>query len=419
MKILILTTETVLGGHVLSALTIARGLKQRGHEVIFAGGPGKLLPTIQQEMPFFEVKIPIFHDRQENFYTYFTWDSFRAITEIQAIIRQHAIEMIHAFDARVFIPAQIAGLLTNTPVTCTLCGGTDPLYNIPLIPKLMVFSEEQKQKMVKRYRWHPQRVEVVRTRLAVSEILAAQPIPFEEVASKFGVLADRLKIMMISSFDPTKIESVRHVLEAVRILLEKGLTFQMVFIGGEGDLYEDFKRRAAEINQRCGQPAIVFTGPMMKAYRLLVHADIVFGVGRSAFEGMLYEKPTAIVGARGFAGIVSEETVADIAYYNFSGRNQQTPCPPQILAERLEYLLTHPAEHAKLGQFGKQFVMREIDVELGLARIEEMYRANMAKRPFTSKLWQWLSVVEIMIPIWRDNFFFTLTYPMKKVLGRV
>lgn len=411
MKVLFLVSRTVLGGHVLSAFTVARYMAKRGHTIIFAGGRGKLATRIEAEFPYFEVPIPFYHGQRE---CYFTWKSFKAIGPLREIIRRHHIEIVHAFDARAYIHASIASLLEQRPITCTLCGGIDPHYNIPVTGRVIVFSAEQRQKMIGQFKWQPERVEVIRTRVDVDSIINDHSPPPVRLKFEHGTPV----MMMISSFDNTKADSILQVMDALDLLIEQHIDFQMVFIGGKGTFFEKMKERAARTNKQAGREIFIFTGPVVDAFRLLKKADIVMGVGRSAFEGMAYAKPTIVVGANGFAGVVSEENVDEIGYYNFSGRNQRVVVSPKLLAEALTNLLADARLRQAVGKFGQQYVCKEIDVKEGLGRIEEVYRYNRDVNTAGFRMKQWLSLGKIMIPIWRDNWWHTVGVPLKRMLGK-
>jgi glycosyltransferase involved in cell wall biosynthesis len=411
MKVLILVSKAVLGGHILSAFTVAKRLQQRGHTIIFSGGEGKLTEMISAELPFIDVSIPLYHGRRES---YFTWNSLGVIPRLREIIREHDVDIIHAFDARAYTHVTLAALLEKKPVTCTLCGGIDPHYNLPQTCKIIVFSEEQRNKMLQQYGWHRQQIEVIRNRVDISSIVndpSPLPVPLS-LEPKAPLL------MMISSFDTSKKDSILRVMEALELLLAQHIYFQMVFIGGEGPFFEKMKKRGAEINHRHSKEIFIFTGPVVNAYKLLRDATIVLGVGRSAFEGMAYEKPTIVVGATGFAGIVSEQTVDDIAFYNFSGRNQKILAAADHLVQALTSLLSDKDQCKVVGRFGADYVAKEIDVRGGLERIEEVYRINMDGNTPGFRFRQLLSVCAIMVPIWRDNWWHTLGVPLKRMLGR-
>jgi UDP-N-acetylglucosamine:LPS N-acetylglucosamine transferase len=413
MNVLYLVFEALLGGHVISASTVAKEMKNYGVNPVFAGAEGKMADDIRKWMLFESVEIPVFHGTRQ---TYFTWSSFPAVQKIREIIRSRKIHIIHAFDARSYFHAYLAGILEDIPVVCTLCGGTDPYYNLPIAPTIIVFSEEQKQKMLKEFGWSSKNVDVVRTRLDVKQITCNDNHLSDDDANLFDLDFTIPKVMMISSFDGTKIGSINKVFDAAEILFDKGLKFQLIMIGGKGHLHEAAKARSEEINKRLGAKLIVMTGPVMKAFRLLQRADIVLGVGRSAFEGMAYARPTLVVGENGFAGVVCPEEVDEIAWYNFSGRNQKKIRPPELLVGELVRLLEDPQRRAVLGAFGRNYVNREIDVVLGAQRIFNIYERMLRSDNRIKPLRRFFSIAKCLVPVALDNGLHSLKERVKKIL---
>jgi len=415
MNVLYVVWKALLGGHVLSANTVAREMRTQGVSPVFAGAEGAMTEVIKRDMPFEPVDIPVFHGMRQ---TYFTWESFAAVSRLREIVCQHGIDLIHAFDARSYLHTYVAGLRERVPVLCTLCGGTDPCYNLPAAPTLIVFSEEQKQKMIKTFRWPNDRVEVVRTRLDVRQIVDDQHRLDEEEARVLGLDPDSPKIMMISSFDGTKIRSIHKVLNAAEMLFSRDIRFQLVLIGGKGPLHDQAQMRAREICERYGSGSVILTGPIMRAFRLLQRADIVLGVGRSAFEGMAYGKPTLIVGEKGYAGTMSPNTVDALAWYNFSGRNQHEEVDAESLVATVGALLHDPEQCRRLGAFGREFVFREIDAAHGAKRIREIYHRVTRPETQLSPCRQFHSLVACLMPIVRDNSLHTVKERIKQVLSR-
>lgn len=415
MNVLYLVFQTLLGGHVLSASTIAREMRNQQISPFFAGAEGAMTEMIKREMPFEPVDIPIFHGTRQ---TYFTWESFAAVRRLRAIVRQNKINLIHAFDARSYFHAYVAGLQERVPVLCTLCGGVDPYYNLPAAPILIVFSEEQKHKMVKTFHWPVDRVEVIRTRLDIRQIVDDRHRLNEEEAQALGLHPEIPKIMMISSFDSTKIRSIYKVLDAAEMLFSRNTRFQLVLIGGKGHLHDQAQERARDICRRYGPVSVILTGPIMRAFRLLQRADVVLGVGRSAFEGMAYGKPTLIVGETGYAGAMSPETVDTLAWYNFSGRNQQEEVSAEPLAAVIGDLLHDSEQREQLGAFGREFVFREIDAAQGTQRLQGIYHRMTGADIKLPRWQQYLSLSACIAPIALDNGLHTFKEGVKKALRR-
>jgi glycosyltransferase involved in cell wall biosynthesis len=251
------------------------------------------------------------------------------------------------------------------------------------------------------------------------DIHAADHHEYADFFDKMQLDNNSTTIMMISSFDSTKQNSILNVIDAVQQLIENGENVQMVFIGGKGSFFEEVQERAALINIKFSKKIISLTGPVVNAYKLLKNASLVIGVGRSAFEGMIFNKPTIIVGENGFAGIVSKETVNDIAYYNFSGRNEKQNVSLEKLVQAIKRLIENEEYSNIIGKFGHDFVLNEIDVRKGIPKIEQVYKENIDGNTLWLRLVKMGSIVKIMVPICRDNWWHTIGIPLKKILGMV
>ena len=412
MNVLYLVFESLLGGHVISAITISKEMKNRGVNPFFAGAEGVLTPEIQKIMPFEPVHIPMFHGTK---HTYFTWSSLSSIKKLREIVKRRKIDLIHAFDAVSYMHAYTAGILERVPVLCTLCGGTDPYYNLPYAPSLIVFSEEQKQKMLKTFGWSDCNVVVLRTRLDLKQITESASSLRDDEALQLGLDPLLPKVMMISSFDRTKIRSIYKVLDAIENLYEQNFVFQTILIGGKGVLHEEAAARAKKINNKFEAKRVVLTGPVIKAFRLLQRAEIVLGVGRSAFEGMAYACPVLVVGEKGYAGTVGPEDIDTIAWYNFSGRNQKEETSTERLAVEISSLLLDKTKRKRLGEFGREFVFNEIDVIRGASRIASIYDMVLSQRESLMTCKQWLSFSKCLLPVMCDNGLHSIKERMKNI----
>lgn len=405
MNVLYIVFRVLLGGHVISAFTIAKGMRSKGINPIFAGGNGDMVESIKNVMPWEEVDIPLYHgDRQ----TYFTWNSFAAIAQIRKIVKNHKVDMIHAFDSRSYIHAYVSGMLENIPVLCTLCGGQDPYYNLPISSDLIVFSEEQKSRMVNVYNWPTDNVKVIRTRIDTREILNEQFTYNDFLRMHIGFSEKIKRITLISSFDSSKVKSILIILESVEKLFSEGHHFQLIFIGGKGDFYNVVKSKSEKICRNYGKYRIIFLGQIPRAYRLLKFSDIVIGSGRSAFEGMFFQKPTIVVGVNGFAGIVSPDNIEEISWYNFSGRNKTISAHPDELNSAIISLLNNENLCKKYGLFGKDFVTNEIDITAGIERISSVYNNVLSSKDNISIIFKLSSLFFCLLPVIRDNLWHSI-----------
>jgi len=401
MKVLYMVFQALLGGHVMSAYTVSRKMSDLGYDCVFAGGEGALTEDIRRIMPFEEVTIPLYHKGRQ---TYFTWESFDAVTRIREIVKTHGIELIHAFDSRSYVNSYLAALREDIPLVCTLCGGEDPYYNLPVTSTIAVFSEEQRMKLVQKYRWSEKRVVVNRARMDLEELDDPKNVMDEKEWSSYGLSLEVPVVATVSSFDSSKELMIKQLSAAIETVVARGIPCQFALVGGSGPRFEETVRWAEALNARVGERRVVMTGPVKRAFRLLKRASVVIGSGRAAFEGMCYSVPVMIVGAKGYAGDVREEEIDQIAYYNFSGRNLAQEKPVEAIADRLATLLQNPAERRVVGEFGRRFLVNELDVIKGCERYAVMYEQAIREHRDLTKARKLLSFGKCSVPIWMDNF---------------
>ena len=402
MKILILIEIASLGGHALSALTTGRELKRRGHEVVFAGGEGPLRKEIEKEFYFQELTYCYEHAGRE---TYFTWDSLKTLKQLSNIVEKWKPDCIHAFDARSYILGTILSIQRQVAVNCTLCGGITPYYNVPLVGKIIVFCPEQKEKLSRVFGWKERNIEIIRSRLDMEQFDRTQEDEVDRLYREHGININDKNIMMVTNFLGPKVNAIKQVLEAMQIIFGKHNDVRLVIIGGRGEFYQNAQEMRDDINRKCGRERICFTGPIMNAHRFLARSYMVLGVGRSAFEGMAYRKPTVIVGEKGFGGTVSEKTIEEISYYNFSGRNNRDMKKPEDLAREIERLLVDKDYYESVRNFGIGFLRRFIDIKAGIEAIEEVYRANTIFAATTPRIYRVLNMIRVLTPIIFDNYY--------------
>jgi hypothetical protein len=119
-----------------------------------------------------------------------------------------------------------------------------------------------------------------------------------------------------------------------------------------------------------------------------------------------------IVGEYGYAGDVSAEDIDGIAYYNFSGRNLGEEKPAERIKERLIELLQSPEQRLSLGDFGRNYLLENLDVVQGCRRYAAVY--DEAHRNMPGSVRQIASFAKCQVPIWLDNFAHDIRRMVKK-----
>ena len=222
-------------------------------------------------------------------------------------------------------------------------------------------------------------------------------IDTSEMMLRFGLKNDSKKIVMVTRFDGHKINAILHLLDAIPSVIKQFPQVQVLIVG-DGEHFCEIQQRAKELNQRLDRTTVILTGALFDIPQILNLADVVIGVGRSVLEGMACQKPAIVVGTNGFAGIVQSETVDDIAYFNFAGRNVPGYINPDRLAGAIVKILMDDEYARSLGEFSRRFIEEEFDVKRGAERIEKIYM-DVIRDKFVSK-WQarlLLSLIRILV----------------------
>jgi len=403
MKILIIIEYAKLGGHVLSSLTIAKELKKNGYQVVFAGGGGDYIEEIRRHFEYHELEFyPLHAGRQ----TYFNFKTLKTVKSLIKLCERQRFELIHAFDAKSYVVAAMASIFNlNIPYTCTLCGGINPYYNIPVTTKIIVFSEEQREKMVKKFRWRVDNIAVIRNRLDMEQFIETAGKDVIPAEMKEYLPEEKFKIIMITNFFQIKKMAVVNAMKALELLLSKNRNVCLILIGRRGAHFDELKRMGEMINARYNSTGIIFAGYVKDAFRSLRYADVVMGVGRSAFEGMAFKKPTLIVGENGYAGMISKQHIKEIEYYNFSGRNVKEISSPDELASIVEDIMGHPEQYQEAVDFGRNYIENEIDVRKGIEKIMELHTEIIRKYSEVSVIKRVLNLTGVLVPILLDNYY--------------
>lgn len=402
MNIVIVFDTGRVGGHVLSALTTAHELKRRGHKVTIISGQGDFAKNLVGDLDYCQVT---FHHHYCERQTYFSLQSWNTVRALKGYLVGQKIDMIHAFDARSYLACYLVGFLwEKIPLSCTVCGGYSPYYNLPRLASLIVFSDEQKEKMQEVFSWPEAQVRVIRTRLNIRDFIVDDAGVLEQY-ERFGIDPTQKNIMLISTFLANKVKSLTATFDVIRDVCAKYHDVNFVFIGGRGDFFAEARKIADSINQEMNRKAIIFTGIIPDAYRLLRHAYIVLGQGRSAFEGMAFAKPTVVIGETGYAGIVSPELIEEIAFYNFSGRNKKKFAVNDEFVAELTQLIEHKDYYQTVALFGKNWVYEHIDIAKGIDRIEDVYNQNIAYFKKKSKLSMFADILKIYPNLLIDNYY--------------
>jgi len=400
MKILLAVLNAGLAGHTRSSLAVAHALRDRGHDIIYLIGAQANEKLIEGAGFAYE---RIAGD----------WlNSCRPVLRLLPdILRRQQIDLVHSFSDEGLAELVTVSKSLHVPCFFTQCGGPGPAQMLPL-DSIVLFSEEVRDRLLREHDLTPESLHVLPSRIDVSRIdvlrASLDSALYPLFMAKYGLDPRARIVLQIARLDPEYRTSILQGIDTVANLRCLGLRVQFVHIGYSDKQHaawvlEDVRRRIAEVNDEFGcTVAATAQDEGATALHYLGMADAVIGVGRSAFEGMAFRKPTLVIGANGYAGMVTPGHTAALAYYNFSGRNiaEEKPydCSVEEIAVDLYRVLTDTAYAQELAGFGRRYVEDVLDVRIAAAAYEKMYQehavqtypADRLLRRFAKPLWKLL-----------------------------
>ena len=360
LRVLVAPHTLAIGGSPLTAIDLAAGVRDRGHEVTVYGVPGPLEDHIAaKELPFVPARQLRYRPAPSR------------IAQLAALARRRRLDIIHGYEwppcLDGFFGAHLAG---GTRLMCTVYSMEVPPYVPRTVPIIMGTPALRDEAAAAGYQhaWllePPIDTQADRPGFAPGNFRAERGISAEQ---RLVVCASRLALN-------AKLESLVESIDAVdRIVGDLPVRY---FLLGEGDASESLQARARAVNARHGREVITIPGPVRDPRSAYDAADVVVGMGTTALRGLAFEKPVIVQGERGFAVPFTPETSAQFLARGMWGLGDGTPAGERV-AGALRQLLTDPARRASLGRFGRRIVEERFSLTSRIDHQVELYRRTMA-----------------------------------------
>ncbi|MDY6950027.1 MAG: glycosyltransferase [Thermodesulfobacteriota bacterium] len=370
-RLLFFSSHAPIGGHLRSALTIAKALSDRGHELSFvtSEGPGLEL-VINSGIDY--LVLPHLPTSGGDM-------SLRNFVPLLRICKHAQPAIIHSFMGGILELSLIARFC-NVPLIATICGGK-PHRIFPRMQPVIVFSGELADWLTS-IGIPSTSVHVIPARMNLAPEQADEEV--NSFAKAHGVSRGLGPIvMMVCRADATKIAALNIFFEAAQSYGKRnqGGLFLHIGKGNCRETEEYIRKQAEDVNSKVGRRILISTSDgSHHPSKFLNLATFVVGMGRSAFEGMALGKPTLVLSNEGFAGPVQQQTIGKIAHFNFTARGTQGSGrmgSSARLGETLEYLIHNPDVADEAASFGRTWLEENMDVNVGAAMYEDVYQSAL------------------------------------------
>lgn len=374
MNILFVDMHNGLGGHTRTATTIAQALQRRGHHVSFAVVKGSVTKVIDDA----DLK---------TYSIYPGWAGrYPALGKfIHDLHKRGEVDVVHSFSRRGVPEAAQAAKELGVPVFQTICGGRPPKTVVETKP-IISLSQEIKDSLLGRTALKDGDIEVIPARLDFEALLGREKDETlaQRFREKYSLPPSSKIVLRIARVAKEYKGALLQSADAVAQLHKEGHDVRFVHIGfvpsGDEDLFREVKAHFSDINRAAGVTlAVSAQDEASHASDYIGLADVIVGLGRTAFEGMFFRKPVALVGTSGFAGLIGRNNTKQLAFYNFSGRHLKEDKSYEQslteLTETLRELLSDEELRTRLGEFGRTYVLENLDANVAARRYEALYEA--------------------------------------------
>ena len=365
MKILMVTMGLDIGGAETHIVELSKELKQQGHEVCIVSNGGVYEAEVNAA-GIRHYKAPL--NRR----------SVGAMKEgkkiLRQVIEQEKPDVVHA-HAR--IPGFLCGQLQKKMgfAFVTSCHG---IYNTsgPLRlltdwgERTLAVSEDVRDYLMKEYNIPAEHITVTINGIDTRKF--SPEISGEKVRRELA-LGDSPVLAHVCRLDAFTAPPARQLIALAPRLSQAVPGLRIVIVGG-GEVYEELKARAAEVNSQLGRECLTLTGPRTDINELVAACDVFTGVSRAALEAMSEEKPVVLSGAQGHMGLFYPEMLERAVDTNFCCRTDPVATDEQFY-QALTAALTLPAgEKERLGKNGRQVVKEYYSVGRMAQDSLNMYR---------------------------------------------
>jgi L-malate glycosyltransferase len=342
VRILIFSHRLEYGG-LVNLIDLATALRDRhAHDIVFFGAPGPLRELVESKrLRYVPAPGSRFHPSPSR------------MIALRKLVRDERPDIIYAWEYYQCLEAYyIEHLVHRTPLAVT---------------RMMMSVGRILPKSVPTTYGTPQLVEEARVAGCRQVRLLLPPVDCDENApgaadgaafrALHGIQQDEIVIVCVSRFSTTgdiKADSLVNLIDAVAILGVE-LLVRLVLVG-DGEIRPELERRAAAINARLSRTAVVLTGAMLDPRAAYEAADVVVGMGGSSLRALAFGKPVVVVGIAGFSAEFSPDSAEEFYRRGMFGVGTGEAARGQLAAQ-LRLLCSQPDRRARLGMFGRQFIL--------------------------------------------------------------
>ncbi len=208
--------------------------------------------------------------------------------------------------------------LISVPILCIIPGGEVPTYTPKHLERLnmIVFSEENKNAL-KYLGLNTSLITVLPNRFKFNDA---------NLKSIKDVDSSDCNVLLISRLDNSKKHSIFYSMDLIKQLnVESSSNSVVMRILGDGEIADEVKSYANQINNGCNKKIIFIEGYRDDVINYINNSHIILGKGRCIIDSLYYGRYALVVNEEKKYKICNEVSYEQLRENNFSGRGLLNP----------------------------------------------------------------------------------------------
>ena len=360
MNILFITNHLNIGGITSYVLTLARGLKARGHKVYIASSGGSLLPEFMQEGIIY-IPIPIRTKSEAS------PKILASLFKLKKAIPQNKIDILHSHSRTTQVLGCLLSRKTGIPHISTCHGFFKKRWSRKIFPcwgkKVIAISEQVRDHLRDDFKVEENSIRLIHNGIDTEKFKAQSEERKAQIKDNLG-LGDGPVVGIVARLSDVK--GHKYLIEAMNMVLKKEPGAQLLMVGEGRE-----KKELVSLVQSLGMEKNVFfvssvndTKDLISIMDLFVMPSLKEGLGLSLMEAK----------ASGLAVIGSDVGgIRSLIQNNSNGLLVRAADTAALSCAILE-LLQDPKRRIFLGHNARAFIKYNFSAEQMVSQTEEFYR---------------------------------------------
>ena len=366
MKILFLVNHLNVGGISSYILTLASGLKRKGHSVFIASSGGELLSKFN-DLGVIYISIPIKTKNE------LSPRMFLSLLKLRRVIKDNKIEILHSHSRTTQVLGSWLHKLTGAKHISTCHGFFKRRFSRKVFPcwgeKIIAISEQVQEHLKDDFKVSSGQISLINNGIDVDKFKSVPPSEKQEFKSRLGLKSEPVIGILARLSD---VKGHKYLIEAMKTVL---VTFPdtQLLIAGEGKMEKELKK----LTESLGIEKSVFFVPerldtrdILSAIDIFVMPSLNEGLGLALMEAMASGLPVIGSAVGGIKTLIKDGDNGLLV----------SPGDSSEIAKAIIDLISDSNKALGLGVNARKYIAKEFSDEDMVLKTEEVYLECLRKK---------------------------------------